>query len=133
MITHTLKALGVTEEQIMAKFAVPANSFAEFANNLVSLLPADFKTRPIDVFLEYQWNIADEQDRTFLQFPKNMKGGGFLCPAQPGVWKEERIDGALSYVNQNGLKHPFTRDKNYMESNKAIQQFAGGNLEDKLR
>lgn len=125
VMIHILKSVGIAEDQIRATLATPANTFAEFIGKLVSLLPADFKTRPVDIFLEYQWNIADDQDRTFLQLPRNMKGGGFACPARPGVWEEQRIEGKLSYINQNGEKHPFEKDKSFMESNKANQQIKG--------
>ena len=125
VILHMLKAVGVTEQQIRTAFATPVDSFAQFINGLVALLPADFKSRPIDIFLEYQWNISDGQDRTYLQLPRNMKGGGFACPAQPGTWTEERVEGKLIYRNQNGANHPFERDKSFMEGNKANQQIEG--------
>lgn len=125
VILHLLKSVGVTEQQIRGAFAAPVDSFADFINGLVALLPADFKSKPIDIFLEYQWNISEGQDRTFLQLPKNMKGGYFACMAQPGVWTEEKAEGKLIYRNQNGAIHPFERDKNFMEGNKANQQIEG--------
>lgn len=126
VILHLLKSVGVTQEQIRAAFAAPVDSFAAFIGSLVALLPADFKSRPIDIFLEYQWNISDGQDRTYLQLPKNMKGGYFACNAQQGTWTEERTeDGKLTYRNQNGAVHPFDRDKSFMEGNKANQQIEG--------
>lgn len=126
VILHILKSIGVTEQQIRAAFATPVDSFSQFVNGLVSLLPADFKTRPIDVFLEYQWSISNGQDRTFLQIPKNMKFGYFACQSQPGIFKEEIVDeGKLIYRNQNGQIHPFQRSKRFMEGNSANQQIEG--------
>ena len=125
VILHMLKSVGVTEQQIRAVFASPVDSFTQFINGLVSLLPADFKTRPVDIFLEYQWSISDGQDRTYLQLPRNMKGGYFACSAQVGTWTEEIVEGKLIYRNQNGQVHPFERDKNFMEGNKANQQIEG--------
>lgn len=122
VILHLLKAVGVTEAQIRAAFATPTTSFVGFINSLVSLLPADYKSKPLDIFLEYQWEISSGQDKTFLQLPKNMKGGYFACPAQNGTWVEQRVDGKLTYVNEVGAIHPFERDKNFMEGNKANEQ-----------
>jgi hypothetical protein len=59
---------------------------------------------------------------TFLQLPKNMKGGRFLSPLVEGEFEEVREDGALYYLNANKVRHPFERSENYMSSNKAIQQ-----------
>lgn len=128
VVKHALKALNVQQPQIDALInSLPdSTTMAEGMAKLVTLVPAGFEKMPVDVFLEYQWNIAEDQDRTFLELPKNMKGGYFLCPTQPGIFVEERTEeGKLIYRNQNGLAHPFERDKNFMESNKANQQIAG--------
>ena len=126
VILHFLKTVGVTEERIRTAFTTPVNSFASFINGLVTLLPPNFTAVPIDVFLEYQWDIAEGQDQKFLQLPKNMKGGYFACPAQPGTWIAERdAKEGLIYRNQNGAEHPFSRDKAFMESKKALQEKAG--------
>lgn len=122
IILHILKATGVTEAQIRTAFATPVTSFVGFINSLVALLPPNFGSKPLDIFLEYQWDISEGQSRTYLQVPKNMKGGYFACPAQTGTWTEQRIDGKLTYVNETGTIHPFERDKNFMESKKAYQQ-----------
>lgn len=122
VILHLLKATGVTEAQIRAAFGTPVTSFVEFINSLVALLPVNFTSKPLDIFLEYQWTISESQDRTFLQLPKNMKGGYFACPAQQGTWIEQRVADKLTYINEVGTIHPFERDKNFMEGNKAKQQ-----------
>ena len=125
VIVHVLKAFR-TEQEIKQALSVPMNTFADFGNIVQSLVPDGFNTRPLDIFLEFQWNINDGQDRTFLQLPRNMKGGYFIVPAQQGTWKEVRLeDGSLVYKNEAGVEHPFKRDKNYMESNKANQQIEG--------
>lgn len=130
-VTHYLKAAGVTEESLKAAFIAPVASFADYAQRVCSLLPIGFENKPLDVFLEYQWNIGKKQDGTFNDktyptLPKNMKGGYFIVPAQPGVWVEERAeDGSLCYKNSNGQKHPFERDANFMTGNKGTQQVLG--------
>lgn len=125
---HALKSLGVSEASIQGLFTTtPATSFTDYATRMLSLLPANFKERPVDVFLEYQWNISEGQDRTYLQIPKNMKGGRFLCPSQEGSWTATYLeDGSLVYKSKEGKEHPFTRSADYMSSNKAIQQTSGG-------
>lgn len=130
-VTHYLKATGVTEDMLKAAFATPVNSFAEYAQRVCSLLPPNYTVKPLDVFLEYQWNFGTNKDgqpntKTFPTLPKNMKGGYFIVPAQPGVWTEHFDEkGTLEYRNSSGQKHPFFRDSNFMESNKGKQQVFG--------
>ena len=130
-VTHYLKSVGVTEEAMKAGFAVAPVSFADYAQRVCALLPIGYDKRPLDLFLEYQWNFGKKQDgslndKTYPTLPKNMKGGYFIVPAQPGVFVEKREDdGRLTYVNSNGQKHPFERDANFMSSNKGTQQVFG--------
>lgn len=130
LVLHYLKALGVSEDVVKATLATPTFSFEEYARKICALVPPGYQTRPLDVFLEYQWNLGTKedgslQDRTYPTLPKNMKGGAFLAPAQPGTWTEVRDEKGLHYVNQSGQEHPFRRDKNFMESKKGTQQVAG--------
>ena len=125
VIIHTLKAFR-TDAEVKQAFSVVIADFASFATIAQSLIPDNFNTKLLDVFLEYQWQINEGQDRTFLQMPKNMKGGYFIIPSQIGTWKESSTeDGGLCYKNEAGVEHPFRRDKNYMEGNKAVQQIEG--------
>lgn len=129
MITHLLKAF-VSEEVIKQALNQPLASFADWANVVTALLPQGFETKPLDVFLEYQWNIPEGKDQTYLQLPKNMKGGYWVCPAQPGEFSSDvNAEGALVYVNGQGAEHPFTRNKAFMESNKAKRQHVNDALE----
>lgn len=130
-VTHYLKSVGVTEESLRAAFATPVLSFADYAARVCSLLPIGYNSRPLDLFLEYQWNFGKKQDgglndKTYPTLPKNMKGGYFITPAHPGVWVEEiGEDKSLCYKNSNGQKHPFERDANFMTGNKGTQQVLG--------
>ena len=130
-VTHYLKSVGVTEDGLKAALAVPPTSFAEYATKLMSTLPIGFDKRPVDVFLEYQWNFGKKADgsfhtETYPTLPKNMKGGYFIVPAQPGIWKEARTeDGSLIYQNSNEVPHPIAKDANFMKSNKGTKQVAG--------
>lgn len=130
-VTHYLKSVGVTEESLRAAFATPVLSFADYAARVCSLLPIGYNNKPLDLFLEFQWNFGKKQDgglndKTYPTLPKNMKGGYFITPAHPGVWVEERgEDKSLCYKNSNGQKHPFERDANFMTGNKGTQQVLG--------
>ena len=122
-VTHILKAFR-SEEDIKNAMSAGFTSFADWAKVCQGLMPEGFEKQPVDVFMEWQWNISDGQDRTYLQLPKNMKGGYWICKAQEGNFTENR-DPGLKYVNEGGAEHAFTRSANYMESPKANQQTEG--------
>jgi archaellum component FlaG (FlaF/FlaG flagellin family) len=134
MIIHAVKATGVSQENInLALNTKNPQTFGEFAQVLVSLLPLNYKEREIDVFLQYQWNISEGQDRTFLELPKNMKDKYWVVPSTPGaVWKEIRDDNGLIYVDTNGNKHKIYKTKAFLESPKATQQTLSGNTANPL-
>ncbi len=128
VINHAIKAVGVTNEQIAKVLGQGAADFTDWCNKVLSLVPAGFQNKPVDAFLEYQWEIAEDQDKTYPELPKNMKGGAFLKPAVipvGGTWNEVRDDKGLSYEDGAGNKHPFERDIAYLESNKGTQQGVG--------
>lgn len=125
VIKHALKAVGVTQEMLdKVSASLDPNNITEGIKTLCSLVPAGYETRPVDGFLEYQWNIAEEQDKTYPTLPKNMKGGRFLTASvRPvGEWTEVRDEQGLKYVDAAGNVHPFDRDKSFMEGNKGTQQ-----------
>jgi len=127
VIKHTLKALGVSDEVIKNTSNTLGNvSIVEGLQKLVALAPANYKEKQVDIFLEYQWNIVGDNQKTYLEIPKNLKGGAFLvshnAPSK-GEWKQVSAeDGGIKYVDANGLLHPFERSANYMSSNKAKEQ-----------
>ena len=128
MITHVLKAF-VTEEVIKQALQQPLNGFADWARVVTALLPVGFENTPIDAFLEYQWTIPEGRDQTYLQLPKNMKGGYWICASQLGDFKSQATDkGAMIYTNEQGTEHPFNRNKGFMEGNKANKQSANDAL-----
>jgi hypothetical protein len=126
VVTHAAKALGVTDDQIKTALATPPSSFAAWAKIMTSLPSDNFRTKPVDVFLEWEWQIGEGNTQTFLILAKNMKGGRFLCPhVKPqGAWTAKNEKG-LTYVDAAGNEHPFTRSEDYMKSNKAKQQKEG--------
>ena len=128
VIKHALKAVGVTQADIDKVVAtLDPTKIAEGMKTLVTLAPAQYQKQPVDFFLEYQWEIAEDQDKTYPELPKNMKGGYFLIPSvKPvGKWTEVRDEKGLHYVDDAGNVHPFERDTAYMESNKGTQQGVG--------
>lgn len=134
-VVNLVKSLGVTDAQIQAAFTQPATSFADWANRLIGLVPKDFATKPVDVFLEYQWEIAEGRDRTYLQLPANMKGGRVFAQPQAGIpvngkWEAVQNEKGLKYVDAAGNIHPFERNATFMDGNKANQQTEGGNALD---
>jgi hypothetical protein len=128
VIVHAVKSLGATGDQIKAALQNGnVTNFASWATAMCGIKAANFATTPIDAFVEYQWNIGEGNERTFLQLPKNMKGGRFLSPTITPVGSWDAINDAdgLRYVDKSNNEHPFSRSKNYMEGNKAIQQIEG--------
>lgn len=129
VIKHALKAVGVTDEVIAKTSAsLDPTKIAEGMKALASLAPADLSKASVDVFLEYQWEIAEDQDRTYPELPKNMKGGKFLVPSVTpigGKWNEVRDEKGLHYTDDAGNVHPFDRDANFMDGNKGTQQGVG--------
>lgn len=129
VIKHALKAVGITQADIdKVTASLDPTKIGEGMKALVSLAPAGYQTKPVDAFLEYQWEIAEDQDRTYPELPKNMKGGAFLSPAVTpvGKWTEKKdADGALTYVDDAGNLHPFDRSASFMSGNKGTQQGVG--------
>jgi hypothetical protein len=121
---HALKAVGVTQEAVDKVYANGITDFVDFAKKMLVLLPDNYKTIPIDFFLEYQWQISKNQSKTYPEIPKNMKGGRFLSPAinPVGKWTEHRTTDGLSYVDSHNNTHPFERNSNFMESAKGYEQ-----------
>jgi hypothetical protein len=131
VVTHYLKAVGVSPESLKNALMNGFSSFEEYAQKVCSLLPVGFDKKPLDVFLEYQWNFGKKQDgslndKTYPTLPKNMLGGYFIVPAQAGVFNPVIAeDGSLSYVNNVGVAHPFERDSSFMTGKKGTQQVLG--------
>jgi len=132
---HVAKAVGVTDAQIRKALTTPPASFRDWAEKIIALLPQDYGLRPVDIFLEYQWAPREGQDRTWPEFPRNLKGGSVCVPAVApvGSWEEQRtwtetVNGrsvemqGLRYVDRAGNIHPFARTKTFMESNKGKAQ-----------
>ena len=121
----------VPAETVQQALQRPIANFKEYIEVLKALIPANHAEIPLDIFMEYQWNISGDNDRTFLEIPKKTRQGKFICAeVKPtGAWKEVRISNpqdkekkALRYVDEAGNEHPFTRTGWYMNSNYANMQ-----------
>lgn len=131
LLTHYMKIF-MPEDILAAKFkeAAPKN-FVELFKFAQSAVEAGIKKagdNTVDVFLQYQWNIGEGQTMTFLELPKNLKDGAFICRAikPDGKWNEVIDDEGLHYVDDKNNIHKFKRTKNYLDSPKGKQQKIGG-------
>ena len=122
VIVHALKSLGITQEVINSKFTTPVANFQDWATRLMSLVPSNLTSIPIDIFLHYQWKISEGQNKTYLEIPKNLKDGKFLCPAIKAVFKEVRDNQGLYYIDENNQNHLFERSASFLTSPKAVRQ-----------
>lgn len=129
LFTHYLRIF-FTEEEIkaaMSKATIKSNvDYFKFVADAIKI-GIERKGPEVDVFLQYQWNIGSGQDRTFLELPKNLKDGSFICKPIPvtGKWNEVKDKDGLKYVDDAGNEHRFKRDVNYLSSNKANVQTSG--------
>lgn len=133
IVTHILHAF-VSIETIKEAFATPIAGFKDFCKIAMSILPKDYDQEKLDIFFQWQWQIKGENDKTYLELPKKMSYGRWICKAvEPvgGVWKtfkhsapEASTPVALKYEDEAGNVHPFIRNGWFMLSNFATQQKA---------
>ena len=123
VLSHIFKVFVPIEVMEKAFENKEISSFAEYCKILIDLLPKDYNTIPIDIFLQYQFSLPAGKDKTYLEIPKNVKHGVFICKhVKPvGSWREDRSNG-LRYVDNNNTVHPFIRKKWFMDSNFAQVQ-----------
>lgn len=121
-VTHIMKCF-VDEDTLKKALSVEIPNFKAFCLILTKLLPTDYKSKLLDIFLQWQWRITGTNDKTYLEIPTKLKYGKFLVPAETpvGEWKEDRKDG-LHYIDDNGNRHTFGRNNWFMESEYANQQ-----------
>ena len=118
-ITHIVKAMGVSEEDIKTALSVPIPNFVTWAR-IMTNLPKVVNGNKIQIFIEYEDKIQPGNDRKWLVIPRNMKGGRFITPMLPGNWSQKSFsDGGIYYENELGQTHPITKSAAYMKMNKA--------------
>ena len=75
---------------------------------------SNWEQKPLQIFLQYQGKPNDN-GKTYLEIPKNLKQGLFIVPKQEGSWTEDKTATHLRYVNEKGVIHPISRGKWFME------------------
>lgn len=126
VIVHILGCF-VDRDTIKTAFSRPISSFKDYCKICEGLLPKDFASKDLDVFLQWQWQISGERDKTYLELPKHMKQGKWLVPSTNTDWKEVRTSKLLKYVDANNEAnvHPFQRGEWFLNNNNASQQKTG--------
>lgn len=135
IMTHVAHAF-MPDDVYRKGMARPFADFKEFCTVFKSLLPRNTPEIPLDIFMQWQWQPSKDQNRTFLEIPKKMKYGKWLCPAQAGKWKEviqegagDNVQDALFYYDEGaGIKmgedgitkyynkiHPFKKNGWFMK------------------
>ena len=121
----------VADDVLKVALATPIANFKEFCKILMSLLPKDIDKLPLDAFMQYQWQQRGDAKMTYLELPKKMSYGRWLCRAitPVGKWNEVRTPDpttstpvALKYVDDEGHIHPFVRNGWFMNSPFANQK-----------
>ena len=108
----------VSREDLKTALATPIPSFKDFANIVTRLVQStpNWQKKPVDVFLQYQWSPSGDNDKTYLELPKNVKQGVFIVPSEGEGFKEERTSTHLKYVKDDGTEHPFKRGEWFVNS-----------------
>ena len=108
----------IPREDLKAALATPIPTFKDYANIVTRLVQStpNWQKKPVDVFLQYQWAPTGDNDKTYLELPKNVKQGSFLIASQGEGFKEEKTATSLKYVKEDGTIHPFKRGEWFLES-----------------
>lgn len=130
VLTHIIGCFVDKSEIKTALEANPPTSFAGYCQVLGGLLPKNHSEISLDIFMNWQWQIGGTNTQTYLEFPKNMKQGAWLCPAVApiGAWKEVRNsdagdrDAGIYYTDDANNRHPFSKTGWFLNSNFANQQ-----------
>lgn len=103
----------VPEEDIKTALAAPIANFKDFAEVLQRLVHGvpNWNKTPVDVFLCYQWNVSGDNNRTYLELPKNVKHGSFIARHQGAGYTPVEASSGIKYANEEGLTHPLKRNE----------------------
>lgn len=125
----------ISQDKAKAKELGQTYGFYDFAKTIEQALPMNYQEKGVEVFLQWQWKCRKGYDRTFLELPSSVKHGPFMVSYQGKgyKWNLKNLDGldykeinkikiALSWVNEQGEVHPFSRSGWFMKSNYAQKQ-----------
>jgi len=119
------------KEVVKQALSTNITNFGDFAKILEELVKTDpnWNKKRLDVFLRYQFTIKGENNRTWLELPKNIKHGKHICAHIEGDFHPIKTSG-LKYVDSEGNIHPFKRSEWFMGSNFANQIILEGDSSD---
>lgn len=124
-MVHILHRFADEETVKSSLSAADVVDFKSFAAACIRVLPKGYQEIPLDMFIAYSWNIRKGNDVSYLEIPKNMKQGPWLCRHIAGDFKpseDPELNGALVYITESGEQHEFARDARFMGGNFANQQ-----------
>lgn len=113
----------VDEDILKKALSTTINSFKNYAEILQRLVQGttNWDKKLVDVFLQYQWKPTGDNDKTYLELPKNVKQGIFIVKSLGEGFVEQKSENSLRYVNAQGLVHPFKRGEWFLNSAYAKQ------------
>ena len=108
----------IPREDLKAALATPIPTFKDYANIVTRLVQStpNWQKKPVDVFLQYQWAPSGDNDKTYLELPKNVKHGSFIVASEGVGFKEVKTPTSLKYVKEDGTEHTFKRGEWFLES-----------------
>lgn len=108
----------VSVDELKAALNTPIADFKTYALLLQRLIHSvpNWDKKSVDVFLQYQWKPSGTNTVTFLELPKNVKHGSFICASPEGEYIEEKTPTHLRYVSRTGEKHPISRGDWFLKS-----------------
>lgn len=108
----------VDEATLKDALSTPIASFEAFAKILQRLVQnvPNWQTKPVDVFLQYQYQPSGDNDKTYLELPKDVKQGAFICASLGSGFVEDKTETHLRYVKEDGTQHPFKRGEWFLKS-----------------
>lgn len=132
-VVHAFQESDVIKQALSRPFP---GGFKEWCKALEALLPPNFKDKPLDIFLNFQWQIGANANKTYLDLPKKTAYGKYIVASDGKDYEEQRKENpddndkaALVYVatpppgvEGEPVYHPFVRNGWFMNSHFAIQQ-----------
>lgn len=108
----------VNDATLQQAFKTPVSSFKDYAQILTRLVQSvpNWNTQPVDVFLQYQFEVKGDNKTTYLEVPKSVKHGVFICKSLGEGFTEVKTDKSLNYIKRD-IVHPFKRGAWFITSN----------------
>lgn len=88
-IFHIAKCFA-SEADLIEAVAIP-KTFGDFVNSITDTFEQGWQEKELDVFLQYQWQLREGQERKYLELPKKTSQGAFMIPAIEGTYSELKV------------------------------------------